>query len=158
MKPENLQERIFQVVTDFLHKGPQNGVNNFVLEGPGNVPTNYNEFIALFPPITDGEVNFVILASTPQHRDDPKYFYEKVLKLEISDRIKSLRIVDHLLIRRGFEAISSLEGLPIIVLAIGKTLETNEENIALFCIKGISPETALAELQEKVQQRKTRLN
>lgn len=48
--------------------------------------------------------------------------------------------------------------MPYIVVAFGQINSTNEEVISMFCVTGMSPEEAFADVQDTVRKRKIRFN
>lgn len=156
MTEERLSSQLYRRITEFVDLGTSRGVSNFCLSGPGNVPTLFGDFAAIFPQRTSQDINFAIVVTTPGI--DQKSYYDRILALEIPDRVRAMRIREDPLLRVIMEQAMLARGLPSIVLAIGETQDTKERNIFLLCIAGISPENALTELQEKVRERKVRLN
>lgn len=152
---QDISKSLYHKAIEFMQLGSEGGVNSFNMVGPIDVPTYFNDFAALFPK-AGGEFSFAIIATTPNR--ERSYFYDRILGLEIPERIRALRMVDDVGIRTLFESIYTLGNLPSIVLAFGETRDMREECLLLFCVAGRSPESALRLLQDAVRERKSSRN
>jgi hypothetical protein len=156
--PEHSTQMMMNGISRFLRIGPDHGVNNVVLEGPINdVPTKFTGFIALFP-LTHYQNNHMmaIIDTTPTPRSRSEC-YDSTAALTITDRIRNLNIPDDPAIQRGLERILALQGMPSIVVALGTTVQTQEERIVMFFINGVGPERALSMVQDKIKNRRATL-
>ncbi len=132
------------------------GGTNFCLEGPIDVPTQFTTFIGLFvPPNPSAETGYAIAS---QERVEREKLFSKVLQLELPQRVASQPIVDDEVVRRASLARLFRSGLPFVVVGIGRTRDTNQEAVYLFFANGISPATALREIQERTRSRLAKLN
>lgn len=151
ISPEDLANRM----ANFIRLGPSRGVNNFVLRGPINVPTNMKSFVGIFPGL--GEEGDIATVSIGQ-KQTPSEVYSKVLELELPQRVKDTFITVDENIRERMERRSSHQGLPTIVLGFGEACEAREEVVILGFVSGMSADEALSKLQNRVQARMSEFN
>jgi hypothetical protein len=156
--PEHSTQMMMHCISRFLQIGPEHGVNNVVLKGHINdIPTKFTGFIALFPLIHDQNDHTVaILDTTPTPRLRSEC-YDIIAALTITDRIRDLNIPDDPTTQRKLEALLALPGMPSIVIALGTTVQTQEESIVMFFVNGVGPERALSMVQEKIKNRRASL-
>lgn len=150
-----LGKNFFSALLEYFKRGPESRVNNFVVKGPIDVPTNFKTIIGLFP-ILGGEDlrNYLILTAENQV---PSSYYSKILDLELPQRIRGL-VVDNQGVRKSSEEWSATQRMPSVAIVIGEAIKTKKEVIILFAVWGISPEKALEEIQEETKLRRIKLN
>lgn len=155
INPEQLRpgEEMWESVIRFAQFGID-GVNNFSLEGPINMPTEYHTAIA----IDRNESIFQLSLSKEQEYNDALKLYDRVLKIEIPERIKRLQIQSSVGLATELKNLVGLIGMPYIVLLFGETLDRKEEVVSLFSVSGIKPEDGLNKIKERIPERKAKFN
>ena len=139
---------LFGIMVDFARFCANGHGNNFCLEGPVNVPTNFDTFVGIFP----NELNEA-LAAVGQRQLDYGEVYGKILQLEIPDRVKKLEVEPDLAVRTVQERLLSQYGMPTIVIGLGETRDAKQESAYLFTVMGITPAAALNELKRRINER-----
>lgn len=152
--PEHI--RLMNSVVEFARSGPERGVNSFNLRGPIDVPTKFHTFAALFPKLYTADTDFAILGTDPTW--DSMTAYKRILALSLPERIKRLDMPDTHPLREHLSVLLASYRSPTIVLGFGQAVKPQAEVAVLFAITGISPATALREIQDRVRERKTGLN
>lgn len=150
---ELLVERLYQFLDPRL-----DCVNHFVIVG-GTGTYEPHIMTALYPKGVIGpEINckvFMVKEGVQFRRGE---LYERVLSLAVpEDIVHDTAELDDAQVRRELEEQLVKNALPSIVLGIGASDETGEEAVAIHCIFGISPMTALKELQERTRIDKKKL-
>lgn len=156
LTPESVRARI----VEYMKRG-ELGVGNYVLKGPIDVPTEFENFVALFPgQIADKDVGIVAVGTSIT---DTLTFYSRILELELPDRVKTIMpdIQGDPNLKRAVEDIErfhTMMGMPTRVLAFGEARDTKEEVIVLFATVGVHPQLALEEIKERIRSRLTSFN
>lgn len=150
-------------MVQFMKIGTSGGVSNFFLEGVLDVPTVFENFVGIFPyndPNLEGPL--AVMGSGVGNTLD---FYNRILNLELPERVKDLiKHFPEVISDEARGAIESLEdffimaGLPTRVLAFGKTRDTKEEAIVLYATVGIHPQQALDDIKDRIRHRLPKLN
>lgn len=153
MSAEQAKE-VFGRMRDFMRQGPQDGVNNFTLEGPIDVPTNMIHFIGLFP-TWGGGPELIAISTTGANA---LKIYPIVSGMKLPQRVRDMKIKGDVELRRLSEIVSNLNGWPSILIAIGQTRETQEQVVVMFSVVGMKPEDAFKEIQERVKSRLDSMN
>lgn len=150
-------EFLFNKMANFARLGPEGGVNNFCLQGPIDVPTNFHSFVGLFLFLSSSQEKHLVFVSR-NPKVNARGYYPKILELDIPERVARLKIDDIFELKTIFEREVALNTIPPVVLGFGKTRETLEEVVVLFVKVGISPADALGELKKTIRARLTKLN
>ena len=129
----------------FILLEPKNGVYNVRIKGPEaiaqyGVPEMY---VGIFKNFPLGEV---VVIEAEQGTNVDRHTKE-ILELQIPEDIKSLGLKDNDKTRQDLEKITAPGNSPSSVLVFGKD-SNGEEIIVLYAFLGISPETALKEIQQ----------
>lgn len=147
--------QIFDSMVNFARRGPDNGVNNFVLTGPVDVPTMFHTFVGKFPDLK-GSDSAIVVAGT--RRSNINDVYSQILHLEVPQRVDDIKVIESEAIKRANEISSVQNNLPSIVIGIGETRDTEEKVIVLFSVAGILPRKALLEIQDRIKSRMAKFN
>lgn len=149
-------QTLMNKAVDFLRLGGRMGVSNVTLKGPVDVPTFFSDFILLKSSYQNpkGSDIFAVGKSNLNSID----FYNKALSLNIPQRVKDLNMPEDERARNAAKALCVLNDLPFGLLAFGKSRDSKEEVIILGFVAGISPENALQEFKQRIQERKTDFN
>src|SRR3989344_2624786 len=121
------KEQLFERMADFAKLCSSGQGNNISLEGPIDVPTRFRTFIGLFTPTNPSQK--IGIATVSQENWGALDLFEKVLKLELPNRLISTPIHDDQELRARSVSILKINRFPYIMLGIGQTLESNEEAI-----------------------------
>lgn len=159
MSPEdkNLAYRVAVAIQEFTNVPPEKGVNNFVIEGEIRESRTITDVaIAIFPESNGGR-SIAAVAANPEAKAQMGDFYSRILKINLSERVKSEDVEDIPLLREVSESHSQINGLPSIALTFAKYEKTGEDVTVLYVIRGISAATALEELQGKARERLAKL-
>lgn len=153
-------QEIMGQIAEFFRLGPEKGINNFIINGPvRDAPIEFTIFAGLYPPhILSPEHTCVIVGNDPEGLTRAPHYHSKILKLQLSERVRQFKIKDIPSLRRGMERWVALNKMPYIAIGFGHTQDTNEEVVLLAFIAGISPETALKEFQDKSKNRLVTFN
>lgn len=146
---------LFGSMVEFARSGPDNGVNNFVLIGPVDVPTIFHTFVGSFPYPTGDDSSLAVIATRQVSAFD---IYSQILRLEIPTRVERIQVKDDEQMRRDFGKAAAMKNLPSIVIGIGEARDTKEEVVVLCSIIGISPKKALSEIQDRIKNRMSEFN
>ncbi len=133
-------------------------VNNFTTDGPvKDEPTVFRDFIFISNP-TPAVVSERSVKAFTTGNSSIIEIYDRILKLTLPDRIKNLKIPTISTLKNTNKLRVSLSNMPYIVVALGQVSSTNEEVACMFCITGMSPEEAFADVQDAVRNRKIKFN
>lgn len=132
--------------------------DNYILqEVARDVPTYYDTFVSLFPSmLPGGEGTFAVTGGSSEQSGIS--ILNRVTKLEIPQRVKALNMPNDPGIKSATETVARLQGFPAVVVAFGLTRDTNEELACLFCLPGMTPESALSQIQERARRKLASLN
>jgi hypothetical protein len=141
-------DEISASIVRFTNLTPKEGISNYLLSETVAPLRKIIGYIALFP---TGEIGAI--AVKPQTH--PSVLYGHVLAAEIPLRVQEIvrrqRIQDDQKLREEAKAVSLLNVLPYIVATLAESGESTEPTILLQTIPGISPETALTELKDRIR-------
>jgi hypothetical protein len=147
--------QIVKNIETFTNLQPENGVNNFVLEG--SIPDGEIRTVAaaaIFPSISlYGSPWFAIVSLNGEGHEAMAKYHSKIARLTVTERIKSYGIHDDEQMRWFYTTVSSLQGLPIITICFGQSVASGDEITIMHSIVGISPETAVREFQNQARTR-----
>ena len=143
--------QLFENMTAFAKLGVSGGINNFCLVGAVNVPTLFEDFIGVFPKTDPREPRGYAFIST--RTQNPQEVYTRILRLDLPQRIVRLRTIEDSTIRKMLELRSARNGMPSIMISLGKARDTGEDVIVLFCVAGISPQKAIKEMKREIRTR-----
>ena len=153
---KRLVYRLASGIQEFTNIPPEDGVNNFVIEGEIRESRTMTDMaIAIFPEITGHSIAAV--ATSPEMKAETAAFYSRILKLNLSERVKNEDVPDIPSLRGISESRSQLNGWPIIALTFAKYEESGEDVTVLYMVNGISAATALEQLQEMLRERLAKL-
>lgn len=147
--------QLFDAMLNFARLGTSDGVNNFVLAGPVDVPTIFHTLVGTFPDLSGSDSSIVVAGTRGSNVID---VYSQVLSLEVPKRIENLRIKDNEEARRVLEVVCARGSLPSILIGIGETRDTEEKVVVLCSVMGISPQKALLDIQDRVKSRMAKFN
>ncbi|OGY18141.1 MAG: hypothetical protein A3F04_02255 [Candidatus Chisholmbacteria bacterium RIFCSPHIGHO2_12_FULL_49_9] len=137
---------LYESIDRFSRLTPEQGVNNFVLRGLIDVPSEINTLVGVFPATSPlGEFYALIQLHKTQ---EIRTIYEKILSLDVPERVKLLPVEKDLELRTMMEAHVVKQSLPKIVLGFGESESEGKEVVILFSIVGIRPEDSLAQVQQ----------
>ena len=131
-----------QNIRRFIRLGNEHGVNNYRIVGTPGRHAMLEVLFGHFPGVC-GTTGMVLATGEPGV--DPDEYIKKVLELKVPEDMINLGVPDNKTLRDGVERIMLRGAFPSQVLAIGRSGE--QEIIILYSIVGISPETALKEIQ-----------
>jgi|SRR3989344_3459668 len=139
---------------NFMMHGSEFKVTNCILtDNPQtDIPVVFWGYMGIYPRLVPPTLSATFIAFSLDSERDLSTYFKKILSLQIPDRIKELPIKQDDYLRGAMELIAAVEGMPSILLAIGETNPTTEEQIVLFQISGITPITALSEIREALRQ------
>lgn len=144
-----------QRVQEFIRLTPSQGVSNFVLEGPiHDEDVNTTVFAALFPnPFNEMGLQSAIFTTDSRERGKMAYYHSRILRLEISERIRNFHVPDDDFYRTVMTGRCILNGWPVTAITFSCYQQTLEEVVMMYTIAGNSPDTALREFQIKSRER-----
>lgn len=158
-KPD-LRAILFRGIVDFVRTPSSEGVHHFLLTDSGNVPTQFTDFVALYP--LQLRIPDLVVVRPNETPASIAELYSRVLSLEFSDEYINQLHPD---IREGNSALekkktlSSISAIrPIIVISFGKSVQERKNATVLNSVWGISPVDALKKIQERVKKQLQRLN
>lgn len=142
---ERYDPEIFsQKVHSFIRLGREQGVNNFGIAGTIQSKQGYLEVLFGYFPRIHGLECMVVAVG--QLGFDPDDYTKRVLELSVPEETLALKVPDNPKVRNHMEIFLRRETMPSHVLVIGRS--NDQEVIALYTIAGVSPETALKEIQK----------
>ena len=156
LKPEMFMARI----VGFCKLLPNEGVSNFVLQGPISQEDRLVKTAAgLFPPV-GFSISPTSAIATAEHTEKGKMseYHSRILNLSMSERILDLNIPDDRAIREEMTKFCKRMGYPTIAIVFGKYRDSGLDYVTLHSVAGISPQTALQEFKKKSRQRLSILN
>lgn len=132
--------------------------NSYILqEETLNVPTHFDAFVSLFPSMLPGDEGTFAVTDASSGQSGISIL-NRVTKLELPQRLKDLKMQNDPGIRSAAETVARLQGFPVIVLVFGITRDTNKEVAYLFCLPGMTPESALSQIQDRARRKLASLN
>ena len=145
-------QRLVDGMSRFLRLTPEQGVNNVLVKGPNEQRMRGRTAqpvvrVGLFAQSLS-PYSLKLAAATPGDCDFQPY-RERILKMELPEPAKQTGVKDSEGVRRGMEKII-LGQFPSIELVFAQVSDPEEEAILLYFIVGISPQTALKEVQDHV--------
>lgn len=147
--------QLFDVMLNFARRGPNDGVCNFVLEGPIDVPIMFYTFVGTFPDLNGSDSLITVAGTRGSNAID---VYSQILHLEMPQRVEGIKVRESEVIKRADEIASAQNNLPSIVIGIGETRDTEERVVVLYSVMGISPKKALLEMQDRIKSRMVKFN
>lgn len=144
-----------EAIEQFISISPANGVNNFILEGPLDTPIQFDTYVALLP---NQNRKYILATCTYKSKVSVLETYHDIRALTVSDRINALPVFDDASVSGMVERGCIRLGLPSIVMAIGHSVPEEVPVTALYLIHGISPQTGLRLLQDRVHERMVAFN
>jgi len=145
-------------IQEFTNRHPSQGVNNFVLEGPIRQSSTHTLVAAALFPTPEGGTSLAIVGSVPPEPEAMARYHGRIIRLSINERIQKLGIQDEEDVRSMMATISSLNSWPISTICFAQYQQTGEDIVMMYAIRGISPQAALSEFQEKSRDRLSTLS
>lgn len=149
--------RLHANVETFTRFGTEHSVNTFLLRG---IPAGYGTplvYAGCFPRLY-GEKRGLVLVHATRPNIELNPYIQKILDLAVPEHQRRIGIRNDARIRKGIEDIVTAGSLPSFALVIGESTRTRKEVITLHAIVGVSPETALREIQDGMRKGRARLN
>lgn len=104
---------------------------------------------AILPSIGfDSSQTYLIVSMKGVQPDDMPKYNSRIAHLPISDRLRSLGVIDSPLQRKYATLRCRQLGLPIMTISFAEYVNSGDELTVLHTIAGISPVTALEEFRE----------
>ncbi|MCR4325095.1 MAG: hypothetical protein NUV69_05425 [Candidatus Curtissbacteria bacterium] len=146
-------EKIAEQMLKFANMGNESGVNNVILEGVPSVRGVREATFGYFPLALGREAATAVGQVEPDL--DYESYLEKILAMEISPEVQALT-PDNKRQRDHMERFTVPNLLPSHVITFGRS--DGQEVVTLHMLIGISPRTALKEMQRTIKQELQRAN